>query len=229
MNPGTSKRGLEDSSSPSQSGRVNKRLDLKSTPKSRLQSQQASVKPIYPSHQDKRDLVNVVDHFTKLALEPDLNRIAKTAEHSEGETLVAKIELQKLEIVNGLDALLTDLLIREMGKNDDFDFNATVAEAEKFTADKLANILDLDEVDLAKQLLAEMANHASKRLLAELMSSNLVPSSSDSPTAVKDKKMLLRLANPYRAVITNIVDDMLVQGVQNRPSIVRGAGLMAAP
>ena len=222
MNPGTSMRGLEDSSSPSQAGRVNKRLDLKSTPKSRLQSQQASVKPIYPSHQDKRDLV-------KLALEPDLNRIAKTAEHSEGETLVAKIELQKLEIVNGLDALLTDLLIREMGKNDDFDFNATVAEAEKFTADKLANILDLDEVDLAKQLLAEMANHASKRLLAELMSSNLVPSSSDSPTAVKDKKMLLRLANPYRAVITNIVADMLVQGVQNRPSIVRGAGLMAAP
>jgi hypothetical protein len=143
--------------------------------------------------------------------------------------LVAKIELQKLEIVNGLDALLTDLLIREMGKNDDFDFNATVAEAEKFTADKLANILDLDEVDLAKQLLAEMANHASKRLLAELMSSNLVPSSSDSPTAVKEKKMLLRLTNPYRAVITNIVDDMLVQGVQNRPSIVRGAGLMAAP
>ena len=222
MNPGTSMRGLEDSSSPSQAGRVNKRLDLKSTPKSRLQSQQVSVKPIYPSHQDKRDLV-------KLALEPDLNRIAKTAEHSEGETLVAKIELQKLEIVNGLDALLTDLLIREMGKNDDFDFNATVAEAEKFTADKLANILDLDEVDLAKQLLAEMANHASKRLLAELMSSNLVPSSSDSPTAAKDKKMLLRLANPYRAVITNIVADMLVQGVQNRPSIVRGAGLMAAP
>ena len=222
MHPGTSMRGLEDSSSPSQAGRVNKRLDLKSTPKSRLQSQQASVKPIYPSHQDKRDLV-------KLALEPDLNRIAKTAEHSEGETLVAKIELQKLEIVNGLDALLTDLLIREMGKNDDFDFNATVAEAEKFTADKLANILDLDEVDLAKQLLAEMANHASKRLLAELMSSNLVPSSSDSPTAVKEKKMLLRLTNPYRAVITNIVDDMLVQGVQNRPSIVRGAGLMAAP
>ena len=136
----------------------------------------------------------MVDHFTKLALEPNLDRIDKSAEQSEGETLVAKIELQKIEIVNGLDAMITDLLIRETGKNDDSDLDAIVAEAEKFTADKLANILDLDEVDLAKQLLAEMANYASKRLLAELMSSNLIPSSSDSPTAVKEKKMLLRLS-----------------------------------
>ena len=171
----------------------------------------------------------MVDHFTKLALEPNLERIEKPAEQSEGETLVAKIELQKIEIVNGLDVLITELMIRESGKNDDFDLDAIVAEAKKLIANKLANILSPEEIDLAKQLLAKMAEYAGKRLLVELRSSNLVPSSSDSSTAVKEKKMLLRLTNPYRAMITNIVDDMLVQGVQNRPSIVRGAGLMAAP
>ena len=228
MISGTSKRLLSDSTSPAHPERINKRLDLKSTPKSRLQSPQTSVKPIYPSNQERRDLVNVVDHFTKLALEPNLERIQKPVEQSEGETLVAKIELQKLEIINGLDVLITDLLIRESGKNDEIDLNAVKAEAKEFTADKLANILGPDGVDQTKQLLAKMADYASQRLLVELKASNLVPSSSDSSTTVKEKKSLLRLTNPYRAMITNIVDDMLVQGVLNRPSIVRGAGLMAA-
>lgn len=228
MVPSGAKRGRDISFTPSPSGRINKKLDLSSTPQSRLQTPQASVKPVYPSFQDKRDLVNVVDHFTKLALEPNVTRIQKTAEHSEGETLVAKIERRKLDIVNGLDSLITEQLTRHCGKNDQFDFNATVGEAEKWTADKLVDILEIDEINPAKQLLVKMASYASKRLLAELMSSNLVPSPGDTATVVNEKKMLLRLTNPYRAMIATMVDDMLVQGVNNRPSIARGAGLMAS-
>ena len=227
MATSSAKRVLE-LSTPSPSARLSKKQDLRSTPKSRLQTPQASVKPLYPSNQDKFDLVNVVDHFTKLALEPDLERIPKGAEHSEGERLVIKIELRKLELVNGLDSLVTSLMISELGKNDEFDFNACVAEAEKFTATKLTEFLDLDDVDPAKQMLVRMANHVSNRLLAELMSSNLVPAANDSATAVNEKRMLLKLTNPFRNMITNIVDDMLVQGVVNKPSIVRGAGLMAS-
>ena len=225
---GTSvKRNLE-LSTPSPTARQSKKVDNKSTPKSRLQPPQASVKPLYPSNQDKHNLVNVVDHFTKLALEPDLDRIPKGAEHSEGEGLVLKIELRKIELVNGLDSLITSLLMSELGKNDAYDFNACVAEAEQFTSTKLLEILDLDDVDPAKQLVAKMANHVSNRLLAELMSSNMVPSANDTSTVVNEKKTLLRLTNPFRPMITIIVDDMLVQGVANMPSIVRNAGLMAS-
>ena len=227
METSSAKRQLE-LSTPSPSARLNKKQDSKSTPKSRLQPPQASVKPLYPSNQDKHNLVNVVDHFTKLALEPDLDRISKGAEHSEGEGLVLKIELRKIELVNGLDSLITSLLMSELGKNDAYDFNACVAEAKKFTSTKLLEILDLDEVDPAEQLVVRMANHVSNRLLAELMSSNIVPSANDSSSVVNEKKMLLRLTNPFRNMITLIVDDMLVQGVANKPSIVRNAGLMAS-
>ena len=120
MATSSAKRNLE-LSTPSPSARLSKKQDNKSTPKSRLQPPQASVKPLYPSNQDKHNLVNVVDHFTKLALEPDLDRIPKGAEQSEGEGLVLKIELRKIELVNGLDSLITSLLINELGKNDAYD------------------------------------------------------------------------------------------------------------
>ena len=223
----SAKRNLE-LSTPSPTARQSKKVDNKSTPKSRLQPPQASVKPLYPSNQDKHNLVNVVDHFTKLALEPDLDRIPKGAEQSEGEGLVLKIELRKIELVNGLDSLITSLLINELGKNDAYDFNACVAEAEQFTSTKLLEILDLDEVDPAKQLVAKMANHVSNRLLAELMSSNIVPTANDTSTVCNEKRTLLKFTNPFRPMITIIVDDMLVQGVANKPSIVRNAGLMAS-
>ena len=221
--------GIFSTPSPT-SQNVQKKLQLSySTPRSRLQPPPESVRPLYPTYQDKRNLVGVVDHFTRLSLEADLgDEKLEEGEYSSGENLVAKIELRKIEIVNGLDSLLSKLLEEGLGKNHvDFDFNACVAEAERLIAEKMANILDLDEIDPFKGTMAMMANFASKRILAELMASNLVPAGNDSSTKINEKRGYLKMTNPFRPMISYIIDDMLVQGVANRPSKVRSAGLMS--
>ena len=229
MSPNSKRNHKESFQTPSPSHPVNKKLDLKSTPKSRLQPMQSSARPIYPSTHDKRDLVSVVNHFTKLALEADLGdeRKEKDEEHSADENLIIKVERRKMAIVGKVDTCLTELLMRELGNNDPFDFSAAVTEAKGVLANAIFDVFENKDDAPASQMVAKMTEYAGNALLVELMSSNLVPSPTDTATIINSKRELLRLTNPYRSVIINIINDMLTQGVTNKLSIVRSAGLLA--
>ena len=85
-------------------------------------------KPIYPSRHDKHDLINVVEKFTMMTMEPDMASVTKdrTDEFSNGETLVIKLEEQKMIIINGLEKMLVKAMIAESGA--DFNLDSIAIE-----------------------------------------------------------------------------------------------------
>ena len=184
-------------------------------------------RPIYPSRHDKQDLINVVEKFTMMTMEPDMAAVRRDRndEYSDGETLVIKLEEQKMILINGLEKLLVKAMMAEMGAN--FNLDANAIEAEAFITEQIHNILNIDATSTFSDVIRKMTSYAKNQLTIELGASNITPKLEDGPNTINKKKDLLKISNPLRGMVTSIVDNMLTQGVDDRPSIIRGAGLMA--
>ena len=184
-------------------------------------------KPIYPSRHDKQDLINVVEKFTMMSMEPDMDLVRKdrTDEFSNGETLIIQLEEQKMSIINGLEKMLVKAVMAEMGS--DFNLNSFANEAEMFITEQIHNILNIDATSTFGEVIRKMTSYAKNHLTIELGASNIVPKLEDGAQTINHKKTCLKISNPLRGVVTSIVDNMLTQGVDDKPSIIRGAGLMA--
>ena len=229
MTGGTDKRthSQADLSSPSPSHR--KKPDGRPTPNKGAGGPYVprGPKPIYPSHHDKGDLINVVKKFTMMAMEPDMADVRKdrSDEFSNDETMVIKIEEQKMDIANGLEKLMVRTMLGEGGAA--FNFDNLANEVETFITSQIHNILSIEPESSFVDTIRKMANFVKSYLITELGALNITPKFEDSPPVINKKKDILTYSNPLRDLSISVVEKMLTMGVDDRPSIVRGAGLMA--
>ena len=225
---GNDKRKLSEAELHTPSPANRKRQDGRGTPKgSSGPFIHKGPKPIYPSRHDKQDLTDMVKKFTIMSMEPDMAdvRVDRNDEYSEGETLAIKLEDQKITIINGLEKMLVTALTVESGA--DFNLDRFANEAETFITGQIYNILDIDATSTFDVVIRKMTSYAKNQLINELGASNIVPKFEDGPTVINKKKDYLKMLNPLRGTVISIIDNMLIQGISDRPSIVRGAGLMA--
>ena len=161
-------------------------------------SQPRSARPVYPSPHDKKELVNVVEHFTKLVLEPDMDnvRIDKADEYSPDETLVTQLEAHKPEIINGLEVLLVKSMIDTSVAGEDFNFVKAAADSSECILKMINEMLSLDEADNFHEVAAKMAAYVSRDLTVELQACNMIPKQADNSQTLNIKKGYLRTLNP---------------------------------
>ena len=152
-------------------------------------------------------------------------RSSSEADLTTGETLVIKLEEQKMVIINGLEKLLVRSLIAESGA--DFNFDAVANEAETFITDLIHNILNIDTTSTFNDVIRKMTSFAKNHLTTELGVCNIVPKLEDGAQIIFQMKGFLKMLNPLRGMVISIVDNMLTQSIDDRPSTIRGAGLMA--
>ena len=191
-------------------------------------SHRSWVKPIYPSAQEKRGLPSVVEQFTKLAMEPDLDESAKLDkddEYFKGEKIVGKLEKVKPMIVKDLETFLVDYLNNRMGYSLERDH--TVETLREFLLEKILTNIDEGDVQVFTALANQMSEYASKEIFEELKYQNVAPKDEDQGQIVNEKKRILRFCNPLREMLIRITDNMLAQGVADMPGIARKAGLIA--
>ena len=223
------KRNFSSSFSPSP-GKTKKKPNAQQTPKGAAGAvQRNNIRPLYPTQQDKKELTNVVEHFTKLAMEPDMEdvRMANDFEYSPGEGLATKLEESKATIITGLENTLTQQMINESTGGADFDINNAAAISSEYVLSITTQILQIGEDDEFKQVVTKMSDYVRKAITVELQACNVMPMNADSTQTLDMKKTFLQCSNPLRSMITNIVNNMLAEGVEDKPSIVRGAGLIA--
>ena len=225
---GNAKRNLSQAELQTPSPSSRKKQDGRDTPKGTAGPfVHRGPKPIYPLRQDKFDLINVVEKFTLMTMEPDMASVTKDRkdEFSNGETLVIQLEEQKMIIVNGLEKMLVKALEAEMGA--DFNLETFANEAEKFITQQIHQILNIDATSTFDEVIRKMTSFAKNHLTTELGANNIVPKFEDGSNVINQKKALLKYSNPLRGLVASTIDKMLTQGVDDRPSIIRGAGLMA--
>ena len=184
-------------------------------------------KPIYPSHHDKGNLINMVKKFTMMAMEPDMDGVRKDRswEFSKDETMVTKLEDHKMDITNGLEKLMVRTMLGECGAA--FNFENLANEVETFITSQIHNILSIEPESTFVDTIRKMANFVKSYLTTELGALNITPKFEDMPADINKKKEILKYTNPLRDLSITVVEKMLTMGVDDRPSIVRGAGLMA--
>ena len=148
------------------------------------------------------------------------------ADLATGETLVNKLEELKMVIINSLEKLLVRSLIAESGDN--FNFDAVANEAVTFITDLIHNILNIDAKSTFNDVIRKMTSFAKNHLITELGACNIVPKLEDGAHIIIHKKGFLKMLNLLQGMVISITDNiMLTQGVDDRPSTIRGAGLMA--